>query len=78
MSTKYYDIVVAKEFEAERDGITEYRTVWNKVGRAWATKNPGSYNFELFLVPGVRYLMNLREKEKSEEEKAPSFEEAPF
>ena len=63
MKAKYFDVVVAKEYKAEKDGMTETRTVWNKVGRAWETKNPGSYNFELFLMPGVRYLMNLRPKD---------------
>lgn len=70
MSTKYFDIVVAKEFETEKSGITERKTVWNKVGRAWATQKPGSYNFELFLMPGIRYLINLREKNEEKEEKS--------
>lgn len=75
MSKKYFDIVVAKEFVIEKDGVTEPHRVWNKVGQAWATKNPGSYNFELFLMPGVRYLMCLRERE----DQVPNFNESvPF
>ena len=83
MKTKYFDVVVAKEYEADNDGTIEYRTVWNKVGRAWETKNPGSFNFELFLMPGIRYLLNLRPKEpeKKDEstESVPNFNEfVPF
>lgn len=79
MKTKYFDVVVAKEYETDKDGVTEYRTVWNKVGRAWETKNPGSFNFELFLMPGVRYLLNLRQRdaEKQDEpsDQIPNFNE---
>ena len=80
MSKKYFDIVVAKEFEVKKeDGTVEPQTRWNKVGQAWSTKNPGSFNFELFLMPGVRYLMCLREKEDRQQESVPDFNDfAPF
>lgn len=62
MSTKYFDILVAKEFETTQNGQIERRTVWNKVGQAWNAKRPGSFNFELFLIPGQRYFVNMREQ----------------
>jgi hypothetical protein len=62
MSTKFYDIVVAKEYQVQKDGVIETRTSWNKVGQGWPTKTPGSYNIELFHLPGTRYLLCLRDK----------------
>ncbi len=74
MSTKYFDILVAKEFEIRQNGQLERRTVWNKVGQAWNAKNQGSFNFELFLMPGQRYFINMREQPTVE---APG-DEIPF
>jgi hypothetical protein len=74
MSTKYFDILVAKEFETRQGGQLERRTVWNKVGQAWPAKSPGSFNFELFLMPGQRYFISMREEPAA----AQTFDEVPF
>ncbi len=75
MSTKYFDILVAKEYAATGEaGHAETRTRWNKVGRAWPTKSPGSFNFELYLMPGQRYFINMREDEVP----SPSVDDLPF
>ncbi len=57
---KTFDIVVAKEFETNQGGKSEKRTVWNKVGKAWPSKNSDSISFELFFLPNVRYVLSLR------------------
>ena len=74
MQSKYHDILVAKEFETRQNGQIERRTVWNKVGQAWGSKSPGSFNFELFLIPGQRYFINIRNEDFQETQS----EEAPF
>ncbi len=74
MSTKYFDILVAKEFEIQQNGHTEKRKIWNKVGQAWPSKSPGALNFELFLMPGQRYFLKMRDEAKLD---GPT-EEAPF
>lgn len=74
MSIKYFDIVVAKEFETRQNGQLERRKIWNKVGQAWSAKTPGAFNFELFLIPGLRYFIDLREDVSVE----PTSDDAPF
>ena len=76
MTFKYFDVVVAKEYEIESEGRVERKTAWNKVGRAWETKTKGAFNFELFHIPGVRYLLISRDRE---EQVVPKFDETlPF
>lgn len=67
MKTNHYDIVVAKEFESKNGETTEKRTVWNKVGRAWPTRSADSMNFELFLIPGQRYVINMKTQKPQSE-----------
>lgn len=62
MNAKFFDVVVAKEFESNQGGRMEKRTVWNKVGRAWPSKSNESISFELFFLPNVRYVLNLRDR----------------
>lgn len=73
MNGKFFDVVVAKEFESHQGGRSEKRTVWNKVGRAWPSKSNESISFELFFLPNVRYVLNLRDRTQ---EKAPAAEAA--
>jgi len=75
MSNKFYDVIVAKEYELKQNGKSEKKVAWNRVGRAWASKSNESLSFELYLFPNQRYVINLREK--SETTESPS-EEAPF
>lgn len=62
MNNRFFDIVVAKEYETRQNGIPEKKTAWNKVGRAWASKSGESLSFELFLLPNQRYVLQLTEK----------------
>lgn len=71
MNAKFFDVVVAKEFESHQGGRPEKRTVWNKVGRAWPSKSNESISFELFFLPNVRYVLNLRDRSQ---EKVPGAE----
>ena len=73
MNNKFYDIVVAKEYETKQNGQIEKRTAWNKVGRAWKSKSSDSFSFELYLVPNQRYVisMNDREPQPTQTEEAP-------
>lgn len=59
MGPKYLDVVVAKQNEFIANGQTEQRTIWNRIGRAWLSKSGGSLNFELFLFPNHRYVINF-------------------
>ena len=68
MNGKFFDVVVAKEFETNQRGQRERRTVWNKVGRAWPSKSNESISFELFFLPNVRYVLNLRDRTQAEAE----------
>jgi hypothetical protein len=74
MNNKFFDVFVAKEYETRQGGQPEKRTVWNKVGRAWAAKSSESLSFELFLLPNLRYVIRL--KDRQQEEQKP--EEAPY
>lgn len=76
MNNKFYDIVVAKEYETKQNGQTEKRTAWNKVGRAWQSKTSDSLSFELYLVPNQRYVISLKDRES--QPAAPVSEDTPF
>ena len=75
MSTKFFDILVAKEYETRQNGTTEKKTAWNKVGRAWNSKSSESLSFELYLFPNQRYVIQLKDRQQTQETK---LEEAPF
>jgi hypothetical protein len=62
MATRSFDVLVAKDFEIELEGKKERRTSWNRIGRAWPTKNPESISFELFIFPGQKYVLQMGEK----------------
>ncbi len=74
MNNKFYDIIVAKEYETKQNGQIEKRTAWNKVGRAWQSKSMDSLSFELFLVPNLRYVISLKDRESQPTQT----EETPF
>lgn len=77
MNTKFYDVLVAKEFEVTENGKPEKKTKWNRVGSAWPSKNGNSLLFELFLIPGTRYVVNLKAADNAESKNAGG-EDAPF
>jgi hypothetical protein len=66
MSQKFFDVVVAKEYETNQSGRMEKRTAWNKVGRAWPSKSGESVSFELFLLPNLRYVVHLRDRNQEQ------------
>lgn len=61
---EFFDVIVAKEYETKHNGVSEKRTAWNRVGRAWASKNGGSLSFELFMLPSQRYVVQFQNQEK--------------
>lgn len=63
MNSPFFDIIVAKEYETRQSGTPERKTAWNKIGRAWQSKQGNSLSFELFLFPGQRYVIQLSPNE---------------
>ena len=68
---KSFDVIVAKEYEIKQDGQTIKKTAWNRVGRAWPSKSYESLSFELYLLPGQRYVIQLKEREPANAEIKP-------
>ncbi len=64
MFSKFFDIIVAKEYEVNQDGKMVKKTAWNRVGRAWPSKSGESLSFELFMLPNQRYVVQLKDKEQ--------------
>lgn len=62
MSIPFFDIVVPKEYEVQVNGVPQKRTTWNRVGTAWPSKSGESLSFELHLFPGLRYVIQTKEK----------------
>ncbi len=62
MNNKFFDVIVAKEYETRQSGNLERKTAWNKVGRAWISRSNESMSFELYLFPNQRYVIQLTDK----------------
>lgn len=75
MSNKFFDVIVAKEYEVNVSGKTEKRTAWNRIGRAWPSKSGESLSFELFMHPNQRYVVQLKDRRPEPQTKT---EEVPF
>ena len=60
-NNQFFDILVAKEYEAKSGDGYEKRTAWNRVGRAWQSKSGGSLSFELYMLPSQRYVIQLQQ-----------------
>lgn len=75
MMTKFFDVLVPKEYESKQNGKTEMKTAWNRIGRAWPSKSGESMSFELFVLPNQRYVIQLKDKNQEQEVKT---EEVPF
>ena len=72
MNSRYFDVIVAKEYEINNTGKPEKKTAWNRIGRAWPSKSGEAINFELYLFPNQRYVVQLKDRQteptaKSEE-----------
>ena len=68
MNNQFYDIIVAKEYEAKTGTTTEKRTAWNRVGRAWASKSGTSLSLELYMLPNQRYVIQLQNNQEKKSE----------
>ena len=75
MNTKFFDVIVAKEYETRVNGQVEKKTAWNRVGRAWPSRSGESLSFELYLLPNQRYVIQLQDRKQ---EQAQTSESAPF
>lgn len=62
---QFYDVIVAKEYETRQNGILEKKTAWNRVGRAWQSKSGAAINFELYLFPNQRYVVQLQNNQNA-------------
>lgn len=60
MSNNSYEVLVAKEYEIQQDGKLVRKTAWNRVGRAWKSRSTDTLNFELFLIPNLRYVIPFK------------------
>ena len=69
MNNKFYDVLVAKEYEVRQNGVLEKRTAWNRVGRGWPSKSGESLSFELYLFPNQRYVISLMDRKQESEQK---------
>jgi hypothetical protein len=57
--TKYFNVLVAKEFEGNKNGKPEKVTLWHKVGQVWQSRASENLNLELYLVPNQRFVIAL-------------------
>lgn len=62
MNQKFFDVIVAKEYETHVNGKLEKRTAWNRIGRAWPSRSYESISFELFMLPNQRYVVQLKDR----------------
>ncbi len=67
MNSRFYDVLVAKEYETKQDGIAVKKTAWNRIGRAWASKSGESLSFEIYMFPNQRYVVQLKDKNNDQE-----------
>jgi hypothetical protein len=67
MNNKFFDVVVAKEYEVKMSGAPTRKTAWNRVGRAWISRAGDSLSFELYLIPNQRYVINLKDRRPEQE-----------
>lgn len=73
-NNKYFDLIVAKDFEITENDKPVKRTQWNRVGKAWHSKNSDRLLVELFMFPGQLYVLAPQEQK----EKVTPFEEMEF
>ena len=66
MKAQYHDILVLKEYETYQDGKIVKHKSWNRVGRAWKSRSEKSLNMELFLMPGQKYVVTMRDRQPQE------------
>lgn len=65
MKAQYHDVLVLKEYETYSNGVVTKHKSWNKVGRAWRSRSEKALNLELFLIPGQKYVVSLRDEQTS-------------
>lgn len=68
MSQPFFDVIVAKEYETQQNGVSTKKTAWNRIGRAWVSKSGGAMNFELYMLPSQRYVIQFQNNKESTNE----------
>ena len=66
-TTKFFDVMVVKEFETKQDGQTVKKKIWSKVGRAWPTRTFESLNLEFLMFPNQIYVVQLSSRKENQE-----------
>lgn len=62
-----YDILVAKDYETQKNGISEKKTIWNKVGKAWNAQSSENLSLEFFHLPNQRYVLALKSRDQQQQ-----------
>lgn len=70
-TTKFFDVMVVKEFETKQDGQTVKKKIWSKVGRAWPTRTFESLNLEFLMFPNQIYVVQLSSRKENQENTNP-------
>lgn len=60
----HLDVLVPKEIDVTHNGITERRTRWNRIGRAWFSKSGMALNMELFMYPNQLFVIKSQTKKE--------------
>lgn len=78
MSQKFLDIVVAKAYSTTQNGKIEQKTAWNRIGRAWLSRSGDALNFELFMLPNQRYVIQFKTRPQEQEQPVSNLESVNF
>ena len=79
MNNKFFDVIVAKDYETKVNGQLEKKTAWNRIGRAWPSKSGESLSFELFILPNQRYVVQMSDRKQEQRvEQKQTTEQVPF
>lgn len=74
MNQRFLDVVVAKQYETKTNGQVDIKTAWNRIGRAWLSHSGTALNFELFLIPNQRYVINFGSSKDESNFQTPNLE----
>ena len=77
MNQRFLDVVVAKQYETRTNGQADIKTAWNRIGRAWLSHSGTALNFELFLIPNQRYVINFGSLKDEASPQNPKIETRP-
>ena len=77
MNQRFLDVVVAKQYETRTNGQADLKMAWNRIGRAWLSHSGTALNFELFLIPNQRYVINFGNSKEEAGHQNPKSETKP-